>query len=75
MGAILAYSSRYPYTVLSRWLGNRRGVAALIFVLLAFVVVLGPFVYAGASVSAHIDGCRPWSTATWNTACRSFPTG
>ncbi|AOY91588.1 AI-2E family transporter [Cupriavidus sp. USMAA2-4] len=54
-GAILAYSSWYPYTVLSRWLGNRRGVAALIFVLLAFVVVLGPFVYAGASVSAHID--------------------
>lgn len=54
-GAILAYSSWYPYTVLSRWLGNRRGLAALICVLLATVIVLGPFVYAGASFSAHLD--------------------
>ncbi|WP_455279771.1 AI-2E family transporter [Cupriavidus necator] len=54
-GAILAFSSWYPYTVLSRWLGNRRGLAALICVLLATVVVLGPFVYAGASFSAHLD--------------------
>lgn len=53
-GAILAYSSWYPYTVLSRWLGNRRGLAALICVLLAVVIVLGPFVYAGASFSAHL---------------------
>ena len=29
-GAILAYSSWYPYTVLTRWLGNRRGLAALL---------------------------------------------
>ncbi|MDW3685377.1 AI-2E family transporter [Cupriavidus sp. CV2] len=54
-GAILAFSSWYPYTVLSRWMGNRRSLAALICVLLAAVIVLGPFVYAGASVSAHID--------------------
>ncbi|QEZ45783.1 AI-2E family transporter [Cupriavidus oxalaticus] len=54
-GAILAYSSWYPYTVLSRWLGNRRSLAALICVLLATVIVLGPFVYAGASFSAHLD--------------------
>ncbi|AVA32713.1 AI-2E family transporter [Cupriavidus metallidurans] len=54
-GAILAYSSWHPYTVLTRWLGNRRGLAALICVLIATVIVLGPFVYAGASFSAHID--------------------
>lgn len=54
-GAILAFSSWYPYTVLSRWLGNRRGIAALVCVLLAVVIVLGPFVYAGASFSAHLD--------------------
>ncbi|KAB0604798.1 MAG: AI-2E family transporter [Cupriavidus sp.] len=54
-GAILAYSSWYPYTVLTRWLGNRRGLAALLCVLIATVIVLGPFVYAGASFSAHID--------------------
>ncbi|MCY1230397.1 putative inner membrane protein [compost metagenome] len=54
-GAILAYSSWYPYTVLSRWLGNRRSLSALICVLLATVIVLGPFVYAGASFSAHVD--------------------
>lgn len=54
-GAILAFSSWYPYTVLSRWMGNRRSLAALICVLLAAVIVLGPFVYAGASISAHID--------------------
>ncbi len=54
-GAILAYSSWYPYTVLSRWLGNRRGLAALICVLIAAVIVLGPFVYAGASFSGHLD--------------------
>jgi predicted PurR-regulated permease PerM len=54
-GAILAFSSWYPYTVLSRWLGNRRSLAALICVVLAAVIVLGPFVYAGASFSAHID--------------------
>lgn len=54
-GAILAYASWYPYTVLSRWLGNRRGLAALVCVLVATVIVLGPFVYAGASFSAHID--------------------
>jgi predicted PurR-regulated permease PerM len=41
--------------VLTRWLGNRRGLAALICVLIATVIVLGPFVYAGASFSAHID--------------------
>ena len=33
-GAILAFSSWYPYSVLSRWLGNRRGIAALLCVLL-----------------------------------------
>jgi predicted PurR-regulated permease PerM len=55
VGAILAYSSWHPYTVLTRWLGNRRGLAALICVLIATVIVLGPFVYAGASFSAHID--------------------
>lgn len=54
-GAILAFSSWYPYSVLSRWMGNRRSLAAVICVLLAAVIVLGPFVYAGASVSAHID--------------------
>lgn len=54
-GAILAFSSWYPYSVLSRWLGNRRGIAALVCVLLAAVIVLGPFVYAGASFSAHLD--------------------
>jgi len=54
-GAILAYASWYPYTVLTRWLGNRRGLAALIFVLVTTVIVLGPFVYAGASFSAHAD--------------------
>jgi len=54
-GAILAFSSWYPYSVLSRWLGNRRGIAALLCVLLAAVIVLGPFVYAGASFSAHLD--------------------
>ncbi|CAG2135855.1 AI-2E family transporter [Cupriavidus numazuensis] len=54
-GAILAFSSWYPYTVLARWLGNRRSLAALICVVLAAVIVLGPFVYAGASFSAHID--------------------
>jgi len=54
-GAILAYSSWYPYSVLSRWLGNRRGLAALVCVLVATVIVLGPFVYAGASFSAHLD--------------------
>ncbi|WER46659.1 AI-2E family transporter [Cupriavidus sp. WKF15] len=54
-GAILAFSSWYPYTVLARWLGNRRGLAALICVVLATVIVLGPFVYAGASFAAHID--------------------
>lgn len=54
-GAILAFSSWYPYSVLSRSLGNRRSLAALICVLLAAVIVLGPFVYAGASFSAHID--------------------
>ena len=54
-GAILAFSSWYPYTVLARWLGNRRSLAALICVVLATVIVLGPFVYAGASFSAHID--------------------
>src|SRR5688572_28756290 len=53
--AILAYSSWYPYKVLTRWLGNRRGIAALICVLLSAVIVLGPFVYAGASFSAHLD--------------------
>ncbi len=54
-GAILAYSSWYPYSVLSRWLGNRRGLAALVCVLIAAIIVLGPFVYAGASFSAHLD--------------------
>jgi len=54
-GAILAFSSWHPYTVLTRWLGNRRGLAALICVLTAAVIVLGPFVYAGASFSAHLD--------------------
>ncbi|QET02641.1 MULTISPECIES: AI-2E family transporter [Cupriavidus] len=54
-GAILAFSSWYPYSVLTRWLGNRRGIAALVCVLLAAVIVLGPFVYAGASFSAHVD--------------------
>lgn len=54
-GAILAYSSWYPYTVLTRWLGNRRGLAALVCVLIATIIVLGPFVYAGASFSAHLD--------------------
>ena len=53
--SILAFSSWYPYTVLARWLGNRRSLAAVICVLLAAVIVLGPFVYAGASISAHID--------------------
>ncbi|WP_019448653.1 AI-2E family transporter [Cupriavidus sp. BIS7] len=54
-GAILAFSSWHPYTVLTRWLGNRRVLAALICVLIAAVIVLGPFVYAGASFSAHLD--------------------
>jgi len=54
-GAILAFSSWHPYSVLARWLGNRRSLAALICVLLATVIVLGPFVYAGASFSAHLD--------------------
>jgi len=54
-GAILAYASWYPYTVLTRWLGNRRGIAALICVLISTVIVLGPFVYAGASLSGHLD--------------------
>ncbi|CAG2127463.1 AI-2E family transporter [Cupriavidus plantarum] len=54
-GAILAFSSWHPYSILSRWLGNRRGIAALVCVLLAAVIVLGPFVYAGASFSAHVD--------------------
>jgi len=54
-GAILAFSSWHPYTVLTRWLGNRRVLAALICVLIATVIVLGPFVYAGASFSAHLD--------------------
>ncbi len=54
-GAILAYSSWYPYQVLTRWLGKRRSLAALVCVLLAAVIVLGPFVYAGASFAAHID--------------------
>ncbi|MGE8367977.1 AI-2E family transporter [Cupriavidus basilensis] len=53
--SILAFSSWYPYTVLTRWLGNRRSLAAVICVLLAAVIVLGPFVYAGTSISAHID--------------------
>ncbi|MDF3838391.1 AI-2E family transporter [Cupriavidus basilensis] len=53
--AILAFSSWYPYTLLARWLGNRRSLAAMICVLLAAVTVLGPFVYAGTSISAHID--------------------
>ena len=54
-GAIVAYSSWYPYTLLTRWFGNRRVPAALVCVLLASIIVLGPFVYAGASFSAHID--------------------
>jgi len=54
-GAIVAYSSWYPYTLLTRWFGNRRVPAALACVLLAAIIVLGPFVYAGASFSAHID--------------------
>ena len=54
-GAIVAYSSWYPSTLLTRWFGNRRVPAALVCVLLASIIVLGPFVYAGASFSAHID--------------------
>lgn len=53
--AILAFSSWYPYTVLTRWFGNRRSLAALVCVLLSSVIVLGPFVYAGASFTANID--------------------
>lgn len=53
-GAILSYSSWGLYRRLARAMGGRRKLAAVLIVLLILVVLLGPFVYAGVALGAHV---------------------
>ncbi|MDE1182697.1 AI-2E family transporter [Paraburkholderia sp.] len=53
-GAILSYSSWGMYGRLTRMLGGRRKWAATLIVLIILLVVLGPFVYAGFALGAHV---------------------
>jgi len=54
-GAILGYCTWTPYVRLSALLGGRRGLAAGLLVLLFMLVLIAPFVYAGANLVSHAD--------------------
>lgn len=54
-GAILCYCTWTPYVRLAAMLGGRRGLAAGLLVLLFMLVLIAPFVYAGANLVSHAD--------------------
>jgi predicted PurR-regulated permease PerM len=53
-GAILAYCSWRPFQRLVAACGGRRGIAALLAVLLILVIVIGPILYAGIAFAARV---------------------
>lgn len=53
-GAILAFSSYGPYLRLAQALGGRRGIAALLIVLLILLVLIGPVLYAGTAFATRV---------------------
>ena len=53
-GAILAFSTYRPYLRLAQALGGRRGIAALLIVLLILLVLIGPVLYAGTAFATRV---------------------
>jgi predicted PurR-regulated permease PerM len=53
-GAILAFATYHPFLRLAGVLGGRRGIAALLVVLVILVVVIGPVVYAGSVFATRV---------------------
>jgi predicted PurR-regulated permease PerM len=53
-GAILAFATYHPFLRLTRALGGRRAIAALLIVLAILVVVIGPVVYAGSAFATRV---------------------
>ncbi|GLS05980.1 AI-2E family transporter [Chitiniphilus shinanonensis] len=71
---ILVYATWTPYLWLSRKLGERRTVAAMLLVLLFALLILVPLIVAGVELSLNLDEIVAWARSKLNGGLPDLPT-
>ncbi|TJZ66654.1 AI-2E family transporter [Chitiniphilus eburneus] len=70
---ILVYATWTPFLWLSRKLGDRRGLAAALLVLLFALLILVPLVVAGVELSLNLDEIVAWARSKLNGGLPDLP--